>query len=223
MTAAASIWPAHVNGRTGQKVRRDSQPHDAAKGWFRPLKKVTVTQIQRGAERLALRSMRARAKGKRAGELTLQDLNILEALLFRFMTWSTGECDPTYQQIQDVTGHARDTIATAIRRLCKLGILERMRRFNLVPDADGKGPQVHQAPNAYRFALPERLRVLLGLGGSDVPAPDDAVTAARDGRLLNQSQQYAIEQQEAERTGKPNVASALARLESGVAQRESRK
>jgi hypothetical protein len=210
--AQAGLWPPHVDGRTGQKVRRDSQPHAAGEGFYRPLHKATVVHIMRGAERLAFRTFRTRGKGKRRGELTLQDLNILEVLLFRFMTWSSGHCDPTYEQIQEVTGHARDTISKAIGRLKRAGILERMRRFTVVPGAEGQGPRVHQAPNAYRFSLPAKLRALLGLGGAERPIPDDAAIATRDAWLSNS-------RQEAEFTGKPTIGSELARLERGVNRR----
>lgn len=179
-------WPPHEGGRTNQPVRRNSQPFAAGEGFFRPLKKPTVVHIMRGAERLAVQSMKARGrtrlKRRRAGELTLQDLNILEALLFKFMDWRTGRCAPTYDDLMEETGHARDTIAGAIKRLAKVGILERMRRFRVVEDRDGKGPQVHQAPNAYRFALPRALRRLLGLSEEERPIPDDAAHAAQNAR-----------------------------------------
>jgi hypothetical protein len=210
--AQAGLWPQHAGGRTFQRVRRDSHPHAAGETFFRPLKKVTVVQIMRGAERLAVRTMYGRKKGKRAGELTMQDLNILQVLLFKFLDWSTGHCDPTYEQIREVTGHARDTIAKAIGRLSKAGILERLRRFQLLPDVEGQGPRVHQAPNAYRFNLPAKLRALLGLGGAEAPIPDDAAIATRDAWLSNS-------QQEAEWTGKSNLGSELNRLGRGVQSR----
>lgn len=220
MTAAVfpkgTAWPPHIDGRTGQKVRRNSSPYETGAGFFRPLKKVTVVHIMRGAERLAFRTMRTRAKGRRRGELTLQDLNILEVMLFKFMDWRSGRCEPTYAQIQEVTGHARDTITTAMKRLSKLGILERLRRFRRIEDAEGKGPRVEQAPNAYRFALPRRLQALLGLGAEGPPIPDDLAVAQRDGRISNDIQHT-------EATGKPTLGAALARLAAAVAERESRK
>jgi len=214
MSAAAlpGLWPAHVDGRTHQPVRRGAQPHAAGEAFYRPLLKVTVVHIMRGAERLAFRTFRTRGKGKRRGELTLQDLNILEVMLFKFLDWKTGHCDPTYEQIWEATGHARDTISKALRRLKKAGILEVMQRFHLLPDVEGQGPRVHQAPNAYRFSLPAKLRALLGVGGAERPIPDDAAIATRDAWLSNS-------RQEAEFTGKPTIGSELARLERGVNRR----
>lgn len=185
MSAAASVtWPRHVGGRTGQPVRRGSQPFEAGERFFRPLNKQTVVLIMRGAERLAIHSMKARGKGRvkrrHAGELTLQDLHILQALLFKYLDWRTGKCAPTYADLAEETGHARDTIAGALRRLGKVGILERMRRFRVAPDVDGKGPQVHQAPNAYRFDLPRTLRALLGLGAESRPLSADAEDQIRE-------------------------------------------
>lgn len=218
MTAAATTWPPHVGGRTNQPVRRNSQPFEAGEAFFRPLRKAVVVQIMRAAERVAIRTMRTRGRGrakrKHAGDLTLSDLAVLEALLFRFLDWKSGRCAPTYQDLEAHTGHARDTIAAAIRRLGKLGILERMRRFRRVESVDGAGPQVQQAPNAYRFDLPARLRALLGLGGENRPIPDDAASAALQARLSNG-------EQEAEWTGKPTLESTLARWGRAVQQRES--
>lgn len=220
MTAAGAAWPAHVGGRTHQPVRRGSQPFEAGEAFYRPLKKARVVHIMRAAERLAVGSMRHRPKAKvrirRYGELHLPDLHILEALLFRFTTWKTGKCDPTYAQIAELTGHARDTIAGALARLTKAGILQRLRRFIRIEDAEGKGPRVEQAANAYRFELPAALRALRGMGGEGPPIPDDAACAKRDSYLTNSEQEAAW-------TGKPNLGSVLVRWGEAVAQRESGK
>lgn len=221
MTAAATTWPAHVGGRTNQRVRRNSFPFEAGEAFFRPLKKVVVVQIMRAAERLALRSMKARGRGRvkrlHAGELTLPDLHILEALLFRFMDWKSGKCAPTYQDLADATGHARDTISAAIRRLKKVGLLEKMRRFTRVEDVEGKGPQVQQAPNAYRFDLPTTLRALLGLGG-ERPIPDCAASDAAERRqsIIH----HALQDFDLNRT--TSLEAQLGRLGRAVSQRESR-
>lgn len=163
--AQTAAWPPHQGGRTHQKVRRGSAPFEAGEGFFRPLMKATVVHIMRGAERIAVASLRTRGRGKskrrHVGELSLSDLSVLEALLFRCMDWKTGRCAPTYAELQEITGHARDTISAALRRLGALGVIQWLRRFQLVEGE--KGPEVHQAPNAYRFALPAKLRALLGL------------------------------------------------------------
>ncbi|MGZ9202340.1 MAG: hypothetical protein ACXW3D_11575, partial [Caulobacteraceae bacterium] len=140
-------------------------------------------------------------------------LQILECLLFKAMHWKSGRLDWTYQQIGKFTGRARDTIARSLEALERVGILERMRRFT-VTEVDGKGPQVHQAANAYRVKLPARLASLLGIRAPVVP--DDHEIAARDGRLSNDLYLSEI-------TGKPTLGSALAKLRIGVDQRESRK
>jgi hypothetical protein len=126
-----------------------------------------------------------------AGELRLPDLHILHALLFECLDWKTGRCAPTYDDLAEKTGHARDTIAGALARLAKAGILERLRRFQRVEGADGKGPQVVQAPNAYRFALPARLRLLLGLVRG--------ATADPRRRLLRRAGRASIQGQDAHR------------------------
>jgi hypothetical protein len=181
MSAAPTTWPPHEDGRTRQKVYRNSAPFEAGEAFFRPLKMETVTHIMRGAERLAVQSLktrgRGRAKRRHVGELSLCDLGILEALLFKCMDWKSGRCAPTYLDLQELTGHARGTISAALRRLGAAGILQWLRRFQLVEGENG--PEVHQAPNAYRFALPRALRKLLGLKEPEM-IPDDARCSVRE-------------------------------------------
>lgn len=190
--ASAATWPPHdASGRTRQKVRRGSVPFEAGEAFFRPLAKATVVHIMRGCERLAIQTMRCRkklrVKLRHAGELTLSDLSVLEFMLFRGMEWRTGRCAPTYQDIAEATGHARDTISAALRRLKALGILEVLRRFQVVEDPAGGGPQVHQAPNAYRFTLTRALRALLGLlDREEAMAPDVQYDTRERKRAVNQ-------------------------------------
>jgi hypothetical protein len=211
--AVAAAWPPHdAGGRTHQPVRRGSQPFAAGEAFFRPLSKRTVVDIMRGAQRLAIESMRSRTlrriKLRHAGQLTLSALTVLEAMLFRFLDWKSGRCAPTYEELQDWTGLARDTVASAFVQLEKLGVLERLRRFQVVEDPGGKGPQVHQAPNAYRFALPKILRALLGLLDREEAMAADTAYDARNARL-SYSEMSA---DQAEISGRDNIDAALRRL-----------
>lgn len=220
MSAAGdgAAWPAKIvidgHRRTLQPIRRDSHPADAGDAFFRPVTKELVVRIQRAAERLVKISMRARGKGRRWGELTPIDVQVLEAMLFRFMTWSTGKLDCSYDQLQEATGRARDTIARALERLAAVGILKKLRRF-VRTEIEGKGPQVHQVTNAYAVELPRRLAALIGLGAEPPPPPDDAIVARTQARLDNDVAETAW-------TGQPTLGDSLARLEHGVRQRESR-
>ena len=212
--APGSAWPAKVNGRTGQKVLRHSQPYEAGDGFFRPVTKALVTKIMRGVERLAKVTLGQRKKGRRWGDVTPIDLQILEALLFKAMDWGSGKLDWTYEQIREATGRSRQTIAESLDRLEDLGVVERMRRF-VRTDVEGKGPQVQQANNAYRVALPPRIAALLGHAARP-PLPADFETANLAARMAN-------DVHDAEWTGQANLGSALDKLGRAINQRESRK
>jgi hypothetical protein len=209
----AAPWPKKVDGRTQQRVRRESHPYEAGTSFFRSITSQLGAKILRAAERFARVSMSTRCKGQRRGQLTDIDVQILEALIFHFMDWKTGRLEPTYAAIGKKTGRGRATIALALQRLEDAGILERMRRFKRIEGADGKmEPQVEQAPNAYRVALPQRLAALIGIRPGRAAIPDDhdhAAKAAILTRLGHLSEENGL-------------GSALARLEQGVNQRDFR-
>lgn len=168
----------------------------------------------RGAERFAKAAMRARLKGARRGILTDIDLQILEALVFRFMDWRSGRLEPSYAMITAETGRAKATIAASLERLENVGFIERMRRFRVVEEAKGvKAPQVEQAPNAYRVSLPKRIAILVGLAPRICVPPDDHRHAAIAAKITNDIHH-------AEWTGKATMGAALARLEEAIRKRE---
>lgn len=207
-----AAWPQKVDGRTLQQVRRGSVPEEASDPWFIPTPKAAATRIMRGAERLAKQAMKTRKKGARWGRLTPIDLQVLEALLFRFMTWRTGKLDPSYEQLREATGRARETIARALDRLEAAGFLKKLRRF-VKTEVEGKGPQVQQTTNAYRVMLPAAAAALLGSAGA--PPPEDAEIHQAELRL-------ASAEMAAQDTGRASLESELARLGRGVTQRDFR-
>lgn len=196
-------WPAKVNGRTGQRVRRDSQPEEAAAGFYRPLSPKAAAQLMRAAERLMKAGMFRRAQKRRWGELTPTALQLLEVLLFQAMDWSTGKCDWSYEQIAKASGRCRQTVADGLAALERLGILERMRRFRRIAEG-GREPQIEQVTNAYRFKLTDRLKALIGWR-EPPPVPDDLAHAALERRM-------ALDQYITADTGKPTLGDSLARL-----------
>lgn len=196
-------WPAKNNGRSGQPVRCRSRPEADADGWYLPARPGhTAAEIMKAARRLMHRTFAGRDKGKRRGALTLQDVAVLEYMAFDAWDWKTGKLDCAYSQICKATGVARATVAQALDRLEKLGLIERMRRFKRVEGDDGQ-IEVRQANNAYRLHLPPRIRALLGL--SPPPVPDDHYLDAL--ARLTQSAEY-----EAAATGRSNLLSSLARM-----------
>lgn len=197
-------WPEHQDGRTKQPVRAGSVPEEAAEGWWRPERAGhTVSDILGCANRLMTASFSGRDKGKRRGALTLPDFNVLKALVLDFWWRKTGKLDPSYSQLQEATGHGRATIARALDRLEALGFIERLRRSRIVREGD-KVVEVRQFNNAYRLAVPERLRKLLGMRAPP-PIPCDQ-------HMRNTTAFIENDEAIAAETGRPTLGSALAFL-----------
>lgn len=200
---SALRWPAKIDGRTAQPVRRKSRPEGDADGWYLPAGPGrTAAEIMKAARLLTFRSFAGRDRGRRRGALTLHDVAVLEYLAFDAWDWATGKLDCAYSQICKATGVARATVAQALDRLERLGLIERMRRFKRIEAADG-AVEVQQTNNAYRLHLPPRIRAMLGL--KPPPAPDDLYLAAVN-RQLQQGEYLAQE------SGRPNLMSALSAL-----------
>ena len=70
-----------------------------------------------------------KAKGQRDGVLGQSALMVLRALLCHFLDTKSGRCDPSYKQIQKQTGFCVQTIAVALKRLERAGILDITRRI----------------------------------------------------------------------------------------------
>lgn len=205
-------WPAHENGRTNQPVRAGSVPEEEAERWWRPERAGhTVSDIMSCATRLLTAGFTGRAKGRRRGILTLPEWNVLKALTLDFWWRKTGKLDPSYSQLCEKTGHGRATIARALDRLEGLGFIERMRRSRIVREGD-KVVEVRQTNNAYRLAVPERFRKLLGMR-SPPPIPCDQ-------HMRNVTAVLTIGEMIAEETGKPTLGSALANLGRNVSRAE---
>ncbi len=68
-------------------------------------------------------------KGQRDGVLGQSALMVLRALLCHFLDTKSGRCDPSYKQIQKQTGFCVQTIAVALKRLERAGILDITRRI----------------------------------------------------------------------------------------------
>lgn len=120
--------------------------------------------------------------GQRDGVLGQSALMVLRALLCHFLDIKSGRCDPSYKQIQKQTGFCVQTIAVALKRLERAGILDITRRIAR------KGAQlwneltrrfvwrewVEQQTNAYRVNVPVPDRTEFGDLGMPLfkPKPD---------------------------------------------------
>jgi hypothetical protein len=93
--------------------------------FYRPLEDDDRARVMDRAEAL---ERRTKHPGQRDGVLGQSALTILRAFLFHFLG-RDGKLDPGYKAIKAKTGFCRQTIATALRRLERAGILEIHRRI----------------------------------------------------------------------------------------------
>ena len=97
---------------------------------------------------------RTKLAGKKNGALHgPYGLQVLRTLLFGFMNAKTGRCDPSYSDLEERTGFARDTIADCLHDLEASGILLIMRRMVRVIVNGVRMPR--QITNAYAFGEPK--------------------------------------------------------------------
>jgi hypothetical protein len=123
-----------------------------------------------------------KAKGQRDGVLGQSALMVLRALMCHFLDTKSGRCDPSYKQIQKQTGFCVQTIAVALKRLERAGILDITRRMvrrgaQIWNELTGRfvwRERVEQQTNAYRVNFPVPERNQLGDLGTPLfkPKPD---------------------------------------------------
>ncbi len=100
---------------------------------------------------------RTKGRGLRNGVLGLPALTVLRCLLLRFHNRKTGLCYPSYSAIQEATGLCRQSIARALDRLERAGVLRITRRLVRIASEAG-GIICRQWSNLYGFAaLPGQL------------------------------------------------------------------
>jgi hypothetical protein len=99
---------------------------------------------------------RAKAKGRHGGGIGLTAMAVLHSFHFDFLNYTTGRLDPSYDGIARMTGLARSTVAAAIARLKRLGIINWVRRCEQAYD-DGIFT-LRQKTNAYAILPPSQWR-----------------------------------------------------------------
>jgi DNA-binding transcriptional ArsR family regulator len=130
---------------------------------FRPLNRGQRGKILRLAEEMDQRTKR---RGRHGGELGRPALAVLRALVTKFHNVVSGRLDPSIASIAAAANVARSTAQTALDRLERAGLIERVRRMTRV---QGKiwsaalnrhvwADRVVQLTNAYRLnnPLPDR-------------------------------------------------------------------
>jgi len=91
---------------------------------------------------------RTHQPGRHGGIVGHAALQVLHALIFDFLNFRTGRLDPGYDAIASKANLARSTIAVALKKLAKLGILSWERRCAPATDEVGRF-QLKQETNAY--------------------------------------------------------------------------
>ncbi len=94
-------------------------------------------------------------KGRRNGIIGIPGMIVLRCLLLQFHG-ATGLCCPSYTTIQRVTGLCRQSVATALSRLQRVGVLHVRQRLVRIAGV------CRQASNLYSFSSVPRLVYLPG-------------------------------------------------------------
>jgi helix-turn-helix protein len=149
--------------------------------------------------------------GRHGGAVGPTALAVLHALVFDFLNHRTGRLDPSYAAIAVKAGVCVRTVATALRRLRELGILNWIRRCAESRTADGRFV-LEQETNAYAVLPETQWRGYRPPPEAPEPEwgrapimPSALAQAALEGELAGKEQALAADP-------KDGLAAALARL-----------
>ena len=191
-------WPVW-SGSTTKPVRFTAMPKKAAvKLWHRARDFDRTTH----------------EPGRHGGALGHTALAVLHALIFDFLNHSTGRLDPPYAAIAAKAGVCVRTVATALKRLRELGILNWMRRcaetwqdgrFVLEQETNAYGLMPESQWRGYRSPPEPPAAPLPGTWGDPPSLPSALAQAALEGDLAGKVQALASDP-------KDRLAAALARL-----------
>jgi hypothetical protein len=92
---------------------------------FLPMPKKAATRLFHRARDF---DRRTKQEGKHGGALGHTALQVLHTLIFDFLNYRSGRLDPSYDAIARKANVCRRTVATALKRLKELGILNWVRR-----------------------------------------------------------------------------------------------
>ena len=123
--------------------------------WFscpRPYDAGARRVTTRSAGRLRAWDRRSKAFGRHGGGIGLTAMAVLHCFHFDFLNYTTGRLDPSYEGIARMTGLARSTVAAAIARLKRLGIINWVRRC--AKTYEGGVFTLRQETNAYAVLPP---------------------------------------------------------------------
>jgi hypothetical protein len=107
-----AAWPVWADSTTNEIKFHPIRKKEAVKLWHR------ARDFDRQTKR----------KDRHGGAVGHAALKVLEALIFDFLNYATGRLDPSYAAIARAANVCESTVATAIKRLRDLGILNWVRR-----------------------------------------------------------------------------------------------
>jgi hypothetical protein len=117
---------------------------------FQPMPKKAATRLWHRARDF---DRQTRREGRHGGAVGHSALQVLHALIFDFLNYSSGRLDPSYAAIARKANVCQRTVAKALKRLRELGILNWVRRCVESRREDGRFV-LEQETNAYAV-LPE--------------------------------------------------------------------
>ena len=103
---------------------------------FTPLPKKVAMRLWRYAREF---DRQTKEKGRHGGAVGHTGLQVLHSLIFDFLNHRTGRLDPSYAAIATKAGVCVRTVATALKRLRELGILNWVRRCAAAPSVGPTG------------------------------------------------------------------------------------
>jgi hypothetical protein len=205
-----AAWPVWSDSTT-QTVR------------FEPMPKKAVTRLWHRAREF---DRQTHQPGRHGGAVGHTGLQVLHTLIFDFLNYASGRLDPSYAAIARKANVCERAVATALKRLRELGILNWVRRC-AQSWQDGRFV-LEQETNAYAvlpatqwrgYRLPaEPPAPAPGTWGNPPPMPDVRLLAALEARQGGNLRSVV---QVLEHDPKDGLAAALARLGRAFMARDS--
>ena len=204
-------WPVWRNSTTAQ-VR------------YQPMTIAAARRLYRHAEDFEAQT---RQHGRQDGALGRGGLKLLDALLFRFMNWRTGQLDPSYAALAAKAIMSARSVARGLKALRAAGVLHWQRRCQPVKDEAGR-VTLEQETNAYGVCPPSQWKGYTA--PAEAPPPEsgtwgdhpcgarDALTEAVADAAAGASLTATVRQLETDPDNK--LAAVLARLGRAIEAKE---
>ena len=153
-TRTYAAWPVW-SGSTTAKVR------------FAPVGKKEAARVYHKARDF---ERNTRQPGRQDGALSRNGLKVLEALLFDFLNYATGQLDPSYRAIAEAAGICERSVARGLQALKAAGVLFWQRRAK--PRTEDNGTfLLEQDSNAYSVRPVSQWRGYTGQAEAPPPEP----------------------------------------------------